>query len=222
MRSIILALAIAAIAAAAACGQQIAGPDQVEAGKPVWYTLTDVPPPMQAVWIPSPELQAGPPHIRDGHALFCAADPGEYKLVAIVAVLDDDGRLKQLLPMTRQVKVTGEAPSPDPFYPEPNPAWKTAVKPVLTTKPPRPYAIARAQRFSRFAESVRRGDVTTVGELHALMGRETAEGSWPATRAAVAAVIDRAIGRAGDVELDPGEAERMLLAIAWALVEATQ
>lgn len=53
------------------------------------------------------------------------------------------------------------------------------------------------------------------------MARETAEGSWPATRTAVAGVLDTHLGRA-DVALAKAEAEQMLLAIAWAIMEASR
>lgn len=113
MRAILSMIFVAAIAATAAA-QSIDGPDSVEAGQPVWYTLKDIPPGAQAVWIPSPELQAGLPYIRDGHALLFAETPGKRSLVAIVAIVDASGRLTQLIPLTKLVEVTGEAP-PEPF-----------------------------------------------------------------------------------------------------------
>jgi hypothetical protein len=224
MRAFLLALQVVAIATAAACGQTIDGPDQVEAGKPVWYSIANVPAGSQAVWIPNSELQAGLPYIRDGHALLFAATPGKRSIVAIVAMLDADGRLRGLVPLSKEIEVTGEAPVPDPFrnpYPVPSADWKAAAGPILLSKPPRSYAIDRASRFNRFAESVRRKDVTTVAELMNLMAGEKAEGSWPATKTAVSAFLEAHLGRA-DIPLDPTEADQMLSAIAWAIMEASK
>jgi hypothetical protein len=221
--ALIIAVCVA-IAAATACGQTIEGPASIEAGKPVWYSITGVPQNSQAVWIPNSELQAGLPYIRDGHAMLFASTPGKRSIVAIVAVLAGDGKLQGLVPITKEIEVTGEAPQPDPFrnpYPVPSEDWKQAVKAILPTRPPRSYASDRAERFSRFAKTVRQGDVQTVRDLWDLMAAEKAEGNWPATKTAVAGVLEKQLGRTNG-PLDKAVAEQTLSAVAWAIMEASK
>lgn len=223
MRAYLCAYLVAAIAAAAASGQTIEGPDQVDAGKPVWYSITGVPENSQAVWIPNAELQAGLPYIHDGHALLFAAHPGKRSLVAIVAVLDAGGRLLRLVPLSKEVEVSGEAP-PVPFlnpYPEPAANWKAAVESLLSTCPPRSYASDRSARFHRLAQTVSEGSVTSVGKLWELLAAEKADGSWPATKAAVATILEQQLGRQ-DVPLDRDFGVALLDSIAWAIVEASK
>ena len=218
-----LIVAIVAIAAATARGQTIDGPDQVDAGKPVWYSITGVPENSQAVWIPNAELQAGLPYICDGHALLFCETPGKRTLTAIVAVLNEQKQLQRLVPLSKTIEVTGEAP-PAPFvnpYPAPAENWKAAVKKLLPTSPPRSYASDRSARFQRLAQAVSAGTVTGVADLWKLMAAEQADGSWPATKAAVAQILDMHLGRA-DVPLDKAEAEQLLMAIAWAIMEASR
>lgn len=209
--------------ASAAVGQTIEGPASIETGKPTWYSITGVPQNSQAVWIPNSELQAGLPYIRDGHAMLFAGTPGKRSIVAIVAVLDASGKLQGLVPITKEIEVTGEAPQP-PFrnpYPVPPADWKNAVKEILPTKPPRSYASDRAERFNRFARTVRQGDVPTVRDLWDLMAAEKAEGNWPATKTAVAGVLETQLGRTNG-PLDKTAAEQTLSAVAWAIMEASR
>ncbi len=227
MRACLFALFVAAIGAAA-CAQTIEGPAEIEAGQPTWYSITNVPDGTYAVWVPSSTgsvtLQAGLPYVRDSHALLFATQSGKTTIVAVVALTDEAGRLKGLVPISKEIEVTGEAPPPDPFhnpYPVPSENWKEAVTAILKSKPPRDYAVDRAARFSRFAKSVRLKDVSSVRELWELMAAEKAEGTWPAAKTAVAGVLQSHLGRS-DTPLEPIEAEKMLSAIAWALVEASK
>ncbi len=65
------------------------------------------------------------------------------------------------------------------------------------------------------------GSVGTVGELWELMAAEKAEGTWPATKTAVAGVLQSHLG-AADATLDQAEAKELLAAIAWAIMEASR
>ena len=53
------------------------------------------------------------------------------------------------------------------------------------------------------------------------MAAEKAEGSWPATKTAVAGVLQSHLGQA-DATLDQAEAKELLAAIAWAIMEASR
>jgi hypothetical protein len=54
-----------------------------------------------------------------------------------------------------------------------------------------------------------------------LMAAEKAEGTWPATKAAVAGVLTSHIGQA-NAALDQADAKDLLSAIAWAIMEASR
>jgi hypothetical protein len=53
------------------------------------------------------------------------------------------------------------------------------------------------------------------------MAAEKAEGNWPATKTAVAGVLETQLGRA-DKPLEAAEADKLLSAVAWAIMEASQ
>jgi len=117
MRSILYAICLLAAIAAAAAGQTIEGPDQVEAGKPAWFAISGAGETASAVFIPGPELDADGNRIKAGNALFWTEAPGRYQVSGIV--VDWDKRL--VMPISKTVEVTGkEDPDPDP-RPDPDP-----------------------------------------------------------------------------------------------------
>lgn len=155
---------------------------------------------------------------------FRARDPGEY-LVKLHLVRDGAQEIAAVV-----VTVAGEVPpvppppTPDPQpnpYPAPPANWQEAVRPILQTSPSPTYSLAKAATFARLAKTVREESaLRSTADLHQLLAGESSDGnSDPAVRAAVAAVIDQALGRK-PVPLDREEAAAMLEAIAWALWEA--
>ncbi len=86
-----------------ALAQSIVGPDEVEAKHPAWFSI-EADDTASAGWFPSEQLQTGPPHLRDGHALFWAAKPGKYVILALV--VDWDAR--SWVPLRHVVTVTGQ------------------------------------------------------------------------------------------------------------------
>lgn len=113
---ILLSLAILGLAICA-LAQEIEGPSEVVAGKPVWYTITGAGEGTSAVFLPSGLLETSPKRIVPGNAMFWAAESGKYTLAAIIADWDS----RNLIPLGKEVIVTGEAPKPpDPPNP-PNP-----------------------------------------------------------------------------------------------------
>jgi len=96
-------------------GAEIVGPETVEPGAPAWYAVADAPAGSSAVFLPSLELEAGPPHLLDGHALFWTRTPGRYVIHAIVV----DWDAKRIVPLAQSI-VVGPEPGPDP-NPEPDP-----------------------------------------------------------------------------------------------------
>ena len=153
---------------------------------------------------------------------FRARDPGEY-LVKLHLVRNGAQEIAAVV-----VTVAGEVPPvpppPDPTpnpYPTPPANWQAAVKPILQTSPSQVYSQAKAAVFSRLAKTVREASaLRTTADLYQLLAGESSDGdSDPAVRAAVASVIDQALGRK-PVPLDREEAAAMLQAIAWALWEA--
>jgi hypothetical protein len=120
MKHACLALLACLAIAAAAHGQAIDGPDTVAPSTPAWFAITNLPEHAKAAWYPNAELQAGPPHIQSGHALFFATTPGTRTLSAMVAIVDADGRLQDLVPITKTVQVTADDNQNPP--PPPTPA----------------------------------------------------------------------------------------------------
>jgi hypothetical protein len=153
---------------------------------------------------------------------FRARDPGEY-LVKLHLVRNGAQEIAAVV-----VTVAGEVPPvpppPDPTpnpYPSPPANWQDAVKPILQTSPSPTYSQAKASTFARLAKTVRaESALRTTADLYQLLAGESSDGdSDPTVRAAVASVIEQALGRK-PVPLDREEAAAMLQAIAWALWEA--
>lgn len=119
MKRILLAVLVASAITAACQAQTIAGPDTVAPGKPVWFSIVDLPTHAKAAWLPSDEIQAGPPYIQAGHALFFATASGTRTLSAMVAIVDADGRLEALVPIAKKVQVGEPTPEPPPNPPVP-------------------------------------------------------------------------------------------------------
>lgn len=203
----------------------IAGPAETPAGKPAWYAVTGISGTASAAFLPTALLDTDPSRVVAGNALFWVAEPGTYVLTAIV--VDWDAR--RFTPLSKQITVAGEVPpvpppDPDPQpnpYPSPPANWQAAVKPILATHPTQAYAQAKAATFARLAKAVRaESALRSTADLYQLLAGESSDGdSDPAVRAAVASVIQQALGRK-PVPLDREEAAAMLEAIAWALWEA--
>jgi len=203
----------------------ITGPDEIPAGKPAWYAVTGISGTASAAFLPTALLDTDPSRVVQGNALFWVAQPGEYVLTAIVV----DWDAKRFTPLSKQVTVAGEVPpvpppTPDPQpnpYPTPPANWQAAVKPILATHPTQAYAQAKAATFARLAKTVRaESALRSTADLYQLLAGESSDGdSDPTVRAAVASVIEQALGRK-PVPLDREEAAAMLQAIAWALWEA--
>jgi len=204
---------------------EIAGPDEIPAGKPAWYSVAGASAKASAAFLPTPLLDTTPSRIVAGNAMFWAGAPGDYVISAIV--VDWDAR--SFVPLSKQITVVGEVPPvppPDPKpapnpYPSPLANWQAAVKPILQTHPTQAYAQAKAATFARLAKTVREESaLRSTADLYQLLAGESSDGdSDPTVRAAVASVIDQALGRK-PVPLDREEAAAMLEAIAWALWEA--
>jgi hypothetical protein len=156
---------------------------------------------------------------------FRAARPGEY-LVKLHLVRNGAQEIAAVV-----VTVAGEVPpvpppTPDPQpnpYPSPPANWQAAVKPILQASPSPTYSQAKAATFARLAKTVRaESALRSTADLYQLLAGESSDGdSDPTVRAAVASVIEQALGRK-PVPLDREEAAAMLEAIAWALWEAGQ
>ena len=203
----------------------IEGPDKVDVGKPAWYSVTGAAAGASAAFLPTALLDTSPSRIVPGNAMFWVGAPGDYVISAIVV----DWDAKRFTPLSKQVTVAGEVPpvpppTPDPKpnpYPAPPANWQAAVKPILRTTPSQVYSQAKAATFARLAQTVRAESAPrTTADLYQRLAGESSDGdSDPAVRAAVASVIEQALGRK-PVPLDREEAAAMLEAIAWALWEA--
>lgn len=213
------------LAAAPATIPEIAGPDEVQVGKPAWFAVAGVSGAASAAFLPTALLDTTPSRIVPGNAMFWVGTPGDYVVSAIV--VDWDAR--SFVPLSKQITVVGEVPpvpppTPDP-KPQPNPyppplKWRSAIEPILQTQPSQAYSQAKAATFARLAKTVREGSVplSTADLYQLLAGESSGDDSDPAVRAAVASVIEQALGRK-PVPLAREEAAAMLEAIAWALWE---
>lgn len=109
--------AIVAAITAADTIPSIAGPDEIPAGKPAWFSVTGVSGTASAAFLPTALLDTDPSRVVAGSALFWVAAPGEYVLTAIVV----DWDAKRFTPLSKQITVTGvPQPNPQPS-PEPDP-----------------------------------------------------------------------------------------------------
>lgn len=221
----VMAAVLAACATCTTWAQEIQGPDQVDVGKPAWYSVIGAADGASAAFVPTALLDTAPARIVSGNAMFWVAKPGEYVITAIV--VDWDART--FIPLTKQITVAGEVPPvPPPPNPTPNPyppplKWRQGIEPILATQPSQAYATAKAEIFGRLAKTVREDSaLSTTVDLYQLIAAQSSAGdSDPKVREAVAGVIDAAIGR--EIKpLDRVEAAAMLEAIAWALWEAAR
>jgi hypothetical protein len=97
---------------------EIAGPDEIPAGKPAWFAVTGVPSNSSAAFLPTACLDSDPSRVVEGNALFWVTSPGEYVLPGVVV----NWETKRLIPLSKKVTVTGKDPSPNPQpTPEPDP-----------------------------------------------------------------------------------------------------
>jgi hypothetical protein len=108
--------AIVAAITAADTVPEIAGPDEVAAGKPAWFAVTGVSGSASAAFMPTALLDTSPSRVMAGNALFWVAEPGTYVLTAIVV----DWDAKRFTPLSKQITVTGDKPNP-PVPPTPTP-----------------------------------------------------------------------------------------------------
>ena len=95
---------------------EIAGPDEIPAGKPAWFSVTGVSGSASAAFMPTALLDTSPSRVVSGNALFWVSEPGTYVLTAIVV----DWDAKRFTPLSKQVTVTGDKPNP-PVPPTPDP-----------------------------------------------------------------------------------------------------
>ena len=95
---------------------EIAGPDEIPAGKPAWFSVTGVSGSASAAFMPTALLDTSPSRVVSGNALFWVSEPGTYVLTAIVV----DWDAKKFTPLSKQVTVTGDKPNP-PVPPTPDP-----------------------------------------------------------------------------------------------------
>ena len=93
---------------------EIAGPDEIPAGKPAWFSVIGVSGSASAAFMPTALLDTSPSRVVAGNALFWVASPGEYVLTAIVV----DWDAHTFVPLSKQVTVTGDKPNP-PIPPVP-------------------------------------------------------------------------------------------------------
>ena len=97
---------------------EIAGPDEIPAGKPAWFSVTGVSGSASAAFMPTALLDTSPSRVVSGNALFWVSEPGTYVLTAIVV----DWDAKRFTPLSKQVTVTGDKPNPPvPPVPPPTP-----------------------------------------------------------------------------------------------------
>ena len=95
---------------------EIAGPDEIPAGKPAWFSVTGISGTASAAFLPTALLDTSPSRVVSGNALFWVSEPGTYVLTAIVV----DWDAKKFTPLSKQVTVTGDKPNP-PVPPTPDP-----------------------------------------------------------------------------------------------------
>lgn len=117
--------AIVAAITAADTVPEIAGPDEVAAGKPAWFAVTGVSGSASAAFMPTALLDTSPSRVVAGNALFWVSAPGEYTLTAIVV----DWDAKRFTPLSKQITVTGDKPNPPvpPVPPVPGDRWVVIV-----------------------------------------------------------------------------------------------
>lgn len=108
--------AVMAAITAAETVPEIAGPDEIPAGKPAWFSVTGVSGTASAAFLPTALLDTSPSRVVAGNALFWVAEPGTYVLTAIVV----DWDAKRFTPLSKQIAVTGDKPNP-PVPPTPDP-----------------------------------------------------------------------------------------------------
>jgi len=87
---------------------EIAGPDEIPAGKPAWFSVTGVSGSASAAFMPTALLDTSPSRVVAGNALFWVGEPGTYVLTAIVV----DWDAKRFTPLSKQITVTGDKPNP--------------------------------------------------------------------------------------------------------------
>lgn len=100
-----------------AFGQSIDGPDTVQAGVPVWYSVSGADESASVAFIPAEVLDTSPERIVTGSALFWSPAAGDYSISAMVI----DWERKTFVPITKTIVVEGEdRPDPTP-NPKPKP-----------------------------------------------------------------------------------------------------
>ena len=95
--------------AAAASGQTIEGPDEVEAGVPAWFWIDAAESGFPLLWW-SDELSVDKQHILQGHGLFFAKTPGEYWVRGLVIAWETHS----VIQLQKRVVVSGVGPGPPP------------------------------------------------------------------------------------------------------------
>lgn len=146
------------VLAVSVCAQEIEGPAEVPAGKPVWFSVTGSSENVTIGFLPNPVLDTSPAHIIPGHALFWVAKSGSYTLTAIVV----NWQSHTWTPLVKEVVVTeGPTPPVPPTPPTPpNP-------PVPPTPPPPP--VPKTWQIMFFHQSDRL-DNTPDPQLEMLVG----------------------------------------------------
>lgn len=229
MRLVCMLAACLALAVEAA-GQTIQGPETVKVGQAAWYWIEDLPPNAAFAWSPSMELQAGAPHIRDGHALLAAKTPGPRMLVGQMIVVDWATRQISVTPLSMMVAVEGDPvpPPPPPVprpanpFPRPDAVWQQTLQPlqaaIETSRLPFSQARPAAETLGTIASQIAAGALTDSARLFEAIRKAGAGASLGGeTAAALGAVMERQ--NPHEAPLDAGQAGWTLKYMAWCLWE---
>lgn len=183
MNRIIYAVAIAMVATGLATGQTIDGPTTVKVGQAAWYSIKDLPPNAAFSWSPQLELQAGPPHIRDGHALFIPTSAGQRMLVGQMVTVDWAARNFSVVPLSIVVTVEGDSPNPPPPpgprpanpFPAPDLKWRQSLAPLISaitdSKLPFLKAKSSAEKLGSLSSQLAAGALADSAQLFQAIGQ---------------------------------------------------
>lgn len=229
---ILTAIVAAACLAAPAVAQTIDGPTSCKVGEAVWYSITDLPENAAFSWSPQLELQAGAPHIRDGHALFIPRSAGQKMLVGQMIVVDWAAKQFSVTPLSVVVTVEGDdrpdptpgPPRPDNPYPMPDQQWLQTLAPLKAAieeaKLPFQQARPAAEALGTLASQISAGALTDNAALFEAIrraGSSLSNRPGPAVAEALGSIMERQ--NPHDKPLDAEQAGWTLKYMAWALWE---
>lgn len=226
---ILAAIVAVACLTPTASGQTIDGPTSCKVGEAVWYSITSLPENAAFSWSPQIELQAGAPHIRDGHALFIPTSAGQKMLVGQMIIVDWTARQFSVTPLSVVVTVEGEqrpdpTPRPDNPFPVPNQEWLETLAPLQAaiSESQLKFLSARpaAEALGTLASQVSAGALTDNAALFEAIrraGSSLSSRPGPAVAETLGSIMERQ--NPHEKPLDAEQAGWTLKYMAWALWE---